>query len=556
MLLLITACLICLSAPGAGAQAFPSQPPAPEAGQYYPPDNWDWQDSLQNGLRLCLWRGYSYFTDSKNIVKLAIPNAEVKPFSEELAAVKPNGGLWGYIDKNGKQTIVPAYKTAGPFSNSLAVVENDAGTGVINTDGKVIIPFGVYDSIRSFKNHAARVQKGKIFGLINTGGLNIAAGEFNEIGEFFGGRAWVHQDYKYGYIDTLGQIVIPLIYTYADNFTGTLARVQQNNQYGYINKAGETIVPVIYDYLSGYKEGLAKAGILKKFGFIDSTGKMVIPAVFDYARSFSEGMAVVANAGPYIGANSSLSADANYYLFGYINKSGELIIPMMYFKASSFKNGRAHAVDEKSKHGFIDKNNNAVVPFEFGFIPWRDFYHGVIPASHRPKLHQHEMKNYLGLIDSFGRQILPEQYTYIQPFVNGRSLVTISKALGEETGMIDAKGNEILPVKFPVITNCQKGLYHLTYNNTSEPFTINRNFQTLLNNLPAEVIDFVPRLDGVQLSAGHHYHSSKPLQPVQYIYLLGYPSAYLNHTMRDDKFRDPAIPYFRQDGYFNHVPAP
>lgn len=65
-------------------------------------------------------------------------------FSEGLAAVltgsrSDNAGAWGYIDKQGRMAIAPAYAEATPFQNGLAAVRQGGLWGYIDTKGQWVI---------------------------------------------------------------------------------------------------------------------------------------------------------------------------------------------------------------------------------------------------------------------------------------------------------------------------------------------------------------------------------------------------------------------------------
>ena len=63
-----------------------------------------------------------------------------QPFHEGLAAVmtgseEDEAGRWGYIDKQGRMAIAPAFQEATPFQNGLAAVRQDDLWGYIDAKG-------------------------------------------------------------------------------------------------------------------------------------------------------------------------------------------------------------------------------------------------------------------------------------------------------------------------------------------------------------------------------------------------------------------------------------
>ena len=80
-------------------------------------------------------------------------------FSEGLAAVENADGLYGFIDKTGKEVIPCQYYHAEGFSDGLAVVTDCVNfhEGYIDRNGNVVIPFQ-YDLAFSFSEGLAAVR--------------------------------------------------------------------------------------------------------------------------------------------------------------------------------------------------------------------------------------------------------------------------------------------------------------------------------------------------------------------------------------------------------------
>ena len=188
-------------------------------------------------------------------------------------------GTYGYIDKTGKEVVIPPeYYIKANFSEGLAVVYFDGNGkyGYIDKTGKEVIP--------------------PKYGL---------AGDFSE------GLAMVYLNgkdgYKYGYIDKTGKVVIPPKYDSADRFSEGLAKVSLNGKdgykCGYIDKTGNEVTPLKYYSARRFSEGLASVNLNGKLRYIDKTGKEVIPPKYHSAGDFSEGLAAVSLYGQcgYIG---------------------------------------------------------------------------------------------------------------------------------------------------------------------------------------------------------------------------------------------------------------
>jgi hypothetical protein len=186
-----------------------------------------------------LMNGYS-FTDG--LLKVYIVNSQ----KEEK---------WGFIGKNGQETIALKYAYVESFSEGLALaVETNKG-GFIDKTGKEIIPFK-YDYAFSFSEGLAAVAR---------------------LGD--------DKILKWGFIDKTGKEIIPLKYDYAFSFSDGLAQVRIGNEntgkWSFIDKTGKEIIPPRDNIAFEFKDGLAMLRIGNKFGFIDKTGKEVIPIKYD-----------------------------------------------------------------------------------------------------------------------------------------------------------------------------------------------------------------------------------------------------------------------------------
>lgn len=110
---------------------------------------------------------------------------------------------------------------------------------------------------------------------------------------------------------------------------------------------GEGLFVVFESYIDGW------AYSYEAKGYMDFSGNMALDLSgrgFTDLRSFHEGLAAVCT-------------EDN--LIGFIDKLGELVIPCMYeaFSDGFSKDGLC-AVQKDGKWGYIDRDNNVVIPFE------------------------------------------------------------------------------------------------------------------------------------------------------------------------------------------------
>lgn len=282
------------------------------------------------------------------------------------------------------------------------------------------------------------------------------------LGSFNEGLAIFQEDDLSGYIDKSGAMIIPQQYKYAYHFSEGLATVSKgDNQWGFIDKIGKEVIPCIYQWALSFSEGLAKVQKDEKWGFVDKNGKVVVPIQYDEVGNFKEGLAYVKKDGKY----------------GYIDKNGEIIIPFIYEWADDFSEGLVGVgidfEEEKEvtyfvhwegwgepppnagktiteiqivktrKYGFIDKDGNTVVPFNYEVV-W-GFSEGY--ANVRSNFGW-------GYVDKNGEEVIPCQYVYAWEFKDG--LARAEK--GDKWGYIDKKGAEVIPFIYGTTEKFSEGL--------------------------------------------------------------------------------------------------
>ncbi|MCM3702230.1 WG repeat-containing protein [Paenibacillus macerans] len=176
--------------------------------------------------------------------ELAIPYqySYARNFSEGLAVVSNDAGLYGYIDSSGKQVIPFRYTSAGDFGEGVAPVQNATGKwGYINKQGKTVIPHQ-YANAWGFSEGLAVVYNTKEqVGYINKAGkLVIGYQKYNRADDFSQGIALVginsksDPNGKYGYIDRQGKLLTKLEYTPESSSFNQGYAVAVKNGKGYI----------------------------------------------------------------------------------------------------------------------------------------------------------------------------------------------------------------------------------------------------------------------------------------------------------------------------------
>jgi hypothetical protein len=347
----------------------------------------------------------------------------VESFEDSTEKNIPRKYVNGYIDENGKVTIVSDISISYGFSEGLIPCwrnKNGFKNGYMNKKGEVIIDLK-FDMAYNFSDGLAKV-------------------EIND---------------KLGYIDKRGVLQIKSEFITAQPFKEDHAIVSKlENKMGFIfiNKKGEVITKRGYGQVHDFSEGLAAVNFggrfVKKWGFINKKGETVIYPRFDRAFNFQEGLSCVNIGGyyvdPYDEGHSEFIKGRRFY----IDKNGKTVIKLKrkIKKAFSFSDGLA-LVRTKKKWGFINKNGKfAIKP---RFIDARSFSEGLAAVK---------INNKWGFIDKTGNIIIEPTFDFIRYFSEGFAAVQV----GDKWGYIDKKGKYLAKPRFHIAYDFSEGLAVVT----------------------------------------------------------------------------------------------
>ena len=301
-------------------------------------------------------------------------------WSEGLAAASVKG-RWGYINPCGDFVIAPEFKTANPFQNGIAAVQDAKSEkcGYINNQGESL--FGFYDYLGSFSD-----------GLVYAKNKNTKSFKFfNEKGE----AALVMKK--------------PLTMSSDDEINAfhdfALQEFGESNDYNQLNDMGiKMIDDCFYErenlefckFYDGLCQFIDTSGDCPKIGFYDKSGNIAIPAEFDFVTRFHDGIALYSNGENIFNCTS-----------GILTVDGEKIdIGDLYWIGYSFSkepgllkiraNKRGGMPNANGKYGFVNKTGKIVIPPQYDRIYRR--YDGVFEYHDGFKT---------GLINAKGEHIIP-----------------------------------------------------------------------------------------------------------------------------------------------------
>lgn len=327
------------------------------------------------------------FIDTKGQVAIPIIYEVASDFKNGYAIAR-QASKFGCIDASGKTVVPFEYDGIDVPSGGVLRVKKGRGSqgkwGLINMQNQVIAPFE-YTIISEIKDKEAVVRQGKKQGVINTQGKVVVPvvieadylGPFNkgiaEIGmermvENIAGRPEIRYQYK-GYVNRDGAQVVAPKYEFIHHFDSIyqagagLSKVVLANKIGYINAKGQEVIAPIYSAIEGFEEvymkgaGLAKIKQGDKFGYIDAKGNVVLEPAYSMVDGFDKALQ----------DTTKLAQAGIDGKFGYINHQEKPIIPLVYDRISPIF-GNTIIVQQDDKFGLIDTSNEAILPIEYDGI--------------------------------------------------------------------------------------------------------------------------------------------------------------------------------------------
>ena len=170
------------------------------------------------------------------------------------------------IDKEGNQLSDQEYENIFDFNNGFAVVRIEDMYGIIDSQGKEVIPCKYkYDEytrmdIKDFVDYGVvRIKKNGRWGLLNRKGELIVPATYDKMSAFVDGLSLVNRGLFWFAINPSGEVEINLgiISPTQSNFTGGRLGIKKEidgkKKYGYIDHKGEVVIPCKFDKASSFK---------------------------------------------------------------------------------------------------------------------------------------------------------------------------------------------------------------------------------------------------------------------------------------------------------------
>ena len=181
----------------------------------------------------------------------------------------------------------------------------------------------------------------------------------------------------------------------SDNAPSLRYLICENHRFGFIDSEGRVVIEPRFLSASNFSEDLAPARLNGTYGFIDVGGDFVIEPQFDYATEFQNGASLAYKDGkPF-----------------YIDRKGRKLFDFPYSSGGAFINDRAIVITNSRKHGIVDKQGHLILDTAFRYI--QPFVNGlsiVTGLNHYPYGDAEKgitQSFEMGVVDTLGRFVIP-----------------------------------------------------------------------------------------------------------------------------------------------------
>ena len=430
----------------------------------------DYDLSLKNGDKLLFkrrCRAYCLFPSAMAYIHVRLmqvePVKDIVAYNPQiqfhLMEDKKEDGVQTYEDgwADKTATLLKNYQETGVFLNGMCKVKSNGKWGMIDDEGKVIVPFE-YTVINqgpeivtaskgdwweiiwpvklqtSYDHISEEVSEGMVTfrsggktGFLKKSGITGIRESFAEAKTFNQGLAAVAKDNLWGFINTSAKVVVPLIYDEVGEFSEGLVAVCKQKKWGYVNTQGDVVIPIKFNSATPFVNGQAVVVSKNKICLIDTKGNIILKNdKYNFKTSYSEGLLCVQDNKDKFHPTDLLGMKAitkgvimAFRNYGFINEEQNLVIPYNFEYANNFSEGMAVVQDKNKLWGYINTKGEAVIQCQYDKA--FDFKEGLAPVVKEGKY---------GYINKNGDTIIPFIFTQAESFKTGKALVNYNGLKG------------------------------------------------------------------------------------------------------------------------------
>lgn len=301
-------------------------------------------------LRVKTDNGYRFgYANRKGKIILETLYNEINRITEiegkDVYLITSNNGRYGLM-KNGKEVLKNEYTDLSfDINNHLLIAQKDKIYGVVNLEGKNIIPID-YDNI-IIGGKYIDAQKGEDILIFNAKGENISTEiiSYNKVNDDY--AIIIDKNNNYNIVDNKDNKKLRENYTYIENVKDNYFIVTQNGKAGIIDGEGKIVIELKYDAIQKIESTNVLQAIQEnRIDIIDEEMK---------AHSGIE-KALMSKKENYIKLYSE--NDIKYY-----NLSGKEVTYQ-----ELFPNNVIYASKKNDKWGLVDKDGNIVANYQYDMV--------------------------------------------------------------------------------------------------------------------------------------------------------------------------------------------
>lgn len=330
--------------------------------------------------------------------------------SQDCLYAVPINGKWGFINKTGELVIQAAYNDEAFFCGEYAVVKKDEEYIIIDRLGN-------------------RVSKPWMNEFV------IAAADEDDIiiAKSVNGL--------YGKISLDGTIIIPFEYDYLGLFQDDFSVAKKNGKKGVVDRNGNFTDLNKYNEWPVGKEGYYKISHTGKNGqkktglYNANTKQLIFPLSKSVNHIFIEdGQVVISNG---VKGYSVLNV-----------KSGKYIIDSGIYESIAYGDGK-YTVSKNGRYGLLDSTGTVIRECSWTYPYVSDFDNGyAIYSVYMDGIDSVHQKFNNGILSADGEIILPAKYSLLRVLVPSRLFWA---SMNGKIGVVDLYGNEIIPFNYSYI---------------------------------------------------------------------------------------------------------
>ncbi len=250
-------------------------------------------------------------------------------------------------------------------------------------------------------------------------------------------------DKKWGYIDESGAFVIKPQYESAGDFMGNgMAEVSENGAWRLIDLTGKPVMESGYLYSTDFTgQGAVVTDESGKSYLYDKDGSVLFQ---------TDGAIDKPGCGM---AAFSKRVDNEKGLWGYINTEGKVVIEPVYEWAQAFSGDKALVKIKEDRFGLINKEGKLLKEIDTKMA--KELSEGIFVFSRADS----EGRDKFGYMDLDGKLLLDAVYSEARGFVDGLAIVNAAGDYENKYGVINKKGEFVIPAEYGEITYLGAGIY-------------------------------------------------------------------------------------------------